>query len=599
MNSNLAATIRSANSADATTGQSSNWGPLAAAMAVVALAFVPLLIDFFKFQWTRPEYQGFPLVIAAIGYFLWERWGERRRNAQPRTWVNVIAVMAMLAGCFLLWGAAYIYSPWLALVAWIVFSFGIVIRMRNVYFMPGLFGIWALQLVLLPLPLNYDQRLITRLQLLSSWMSSKILDALGVMHLMLGNTLSLKDKQLFVDEACSGIVSLVSIITCIIVYAIWQRRRLFHTLVLILAGGVWTTFMNTARICTIAIAQDWFEIDLAEGTPHMVLGLVLFAISVVVIYCFDRYLFELLVPVNVDWRKRDVERHAGTWMMYVWDEFLSNRAQFDQQVDYVNYEDEVVVSSGFKRRGGIGSLGMIVPWPMLIVLAGVGIWQLTLMKFSRSVVVEATRVARTSAIALDGDFRPYETDDHLKFLAFDAEARNQTNVWGEHSRLYRYTDTNGLEYQVSCDFLFGPFWHDLAVCYRGTGWDIANVQQIPLESKVKVKSEDGERDWLAEYVDIRRESLDENGIVLFSGFRSIGEPINPPIKEEWWRNFVTLGIGGHNREAHADYFQIQVAVFKTNGELTDEERENAKRLLTQAREKFRIHLTEQNWKDAP
>ena len=64
----------------------------------------------------------------------------------------------------------------------------------------------ALPLVMLiNLPLGYDQLLTMRLQQITSGLSSVMLDVLAIPHALNNNVIQLATRELFVAEACSGL----------------------------------------------------------------------------------------------------------------------------------------------------------------------------------------------------------------------------------------------------------------------------------------------------------------------------------------------------------------------------------------------------------
>ena len=191
-------------------------------------------------------------------------------------------------------------SPWLAIVSAILLVASRFVRVSAAWRVEYLWGIWAMLLLLVPLPLNRDQLLINRLQHISSRLSSFFLDWLGVHHLMDGNTLRLPDKEFFVDEACSGIVSVMSVIACAVIYGIWRNRPPMHVILLAVAGVAWATLMNVARITTIAVAFAWWGVDWSSGTPHETLGLIVFTITFLALVSTDYLLVALLAPIVKD-----------------------------------------------------------------------------------------------------------------------------------------------------------------------------------------------------------------------------------------------------------------------------------------------------------
>ena len=108
----------------------------------------------------------------------------------------------------------------------------------------------------------------------------------------------LRDRHLFVEEACSGIVSLLSIIACCAILAVWQNRPAPHAILLTVSGMLWAGILNVFRITILAIGLDRLGIDLSEGWRHEALGLVLFSGTLALSFCTDRLLLFLMSPIS-------------------------------------------------------------------------------------------------------------------------------------------------------------------------------------------------------------------------------------------------------------------------------------------------------------
>ena len=266
--------------------------------AAVLLGHAPLAILHLRSLWVREQYQYFPFVIGAILYLLWSRWHEASppsANAwQWIGWPEAFAVSAVL----LLAGAILTVSPWLAFVSLnigLAAVFALIGRQRAIAY---LWGIWLLLWLMVPLPLNVDSRLVRFLQRKSSELSSAILDLLGILHLMTGNVLRLPDKQFFVDEACSGIISVMSMIACAVIFAVWKNRSVMHLIALVLAGVTWALVLNTLRICLIAGSYHYLDIDLSTGMVHDILGLSLFLLMFFALVSTDYLLVVMFSPID-------------------------------------------------------------------------------------------------------------------------------------------------------------------------------------------------------------------------------------------------------------------------------------------------------------
>ena len=223
----------------------------------------------------------------------------------PNHYASILVLQLGAAGLLLF--ALAIRSPWLAMISLIVLVAAWFLRISENRQITNLWGIWLLLWLVVPPPRSLDQTLITRLQFVSSQLSSYVLDSLNIDHLMDGNTLSLNSKQLFVDEACSGIISMLSIAACAVIFCVVKNRTPLHMLLLALASIVWATLINVIRISLIAFALEKWGIDWSAGTPHEMLSLVLFLFAFLALICSDQILIACLQPIEAVWN----ESHGG------------------------------------------------------------------------------------------------------------------------------------------------------------------------------------------------------------------------------------------------------------------------------------------------
>lgn len=568
--------------------------------AAVLLGFGPLLVPFFRGQFApnRAEYHSFPLLLAAIAFFLWSRW-EWAKPIQREHWFwQLLSWLATLAAFVNLGLAMFFYSPWLAMVAFIFFAFSFALNVWQRWEVKGIFMIWLLTWLLLPPPLDRDKMFVTQLQLFSSELSSRILDGFGIMHVLRGNIFEMitdPPKNLFVDQACSGIVSLVSIITCIAIYVVWQQRGLFHFLLLILFGVAWTVFMNSIRLSSIGTAWAWYQVDLSEGVPHALLGLVIFGISAGVVFCFDKLLGELLTPIDYQWRLRDgSSAMTGVGLMKVWNRFFANPVP--EELDDDEWKTIMYSPEHETHRQKFLSPVSACGWPVLILLALAGIAQIALVAPSEAKLQSAIKASMQRAIDLDESFEPVAGVD-LKFVRFETDERNKFDAWGEYSRTYLYEDQDGKMYSVSIDFPFGPHWHDLRDCYKGSGWTITQekwfVMDLELDPAAAPRLGTGTiaGGWEAdEFLNVRRNEA-STSFVVHSAFYADGKIFNRPRGGSLFYDFVTHVAKGRDRQEQADYFQVQV-VTNNDVTVTPAQQEIARKLIGIVSERFREHVAE-------
>jgi exosortase len=106
-----------------------------------------------------------------------------------------------------------------------------------------------------------------------------VLDLIGVPVFLDGNIIHLSHATLGVTEACSGIRSLISLITLAVVWAHLSFKGVWAKLVLIASALPITIIANSARVIATAIVAQWFGMEYAEGFYHGFAGWLIFLVA--------------------------------------------------------------------------------------------------------------------------------------------------------------------------------------------------------------------------------------------------------------------------------------------------------------------------------
>jgi hypothetical protein len=67
-------------------------------------------------------------------------------------------------------------------------------------------------------PLGFDHEVIVWLRRIATQASSGVLDMIGIAHAVAGNVIETEKERLMVEDACSGINSLLSVCSCVLFY---------------------------------------------------------------------------------------------------------------------------------------------------------------------------------------------------------------------------------------------------------------------------------------------------------------------------------------------------------------------------------------------
>ena len=231
--------------------------------------------------WHDPNFSHGFFVPLFSAYVLWQERSQLARLPLRPSWsglpILAFAMCVLIVGQM---GAELFLSRFsllIVLAGVTVFFFG-----WN-FFRATLFP-WAFLLLMIPIPSIVFNQITFPLQLLASKVAATVLPVLGVPVLREGNVINLPAMPLEVAEACSGIRSLMSLVTLAIIYGYLMEKRLWVRWLLALAAVPITVFANDVRIIGTGLLVQYWDPAAAEGYFHASWGWIIFVISLVMLY---------------------------------------------------------------------------------------------------------------------------------------------------------------------------------------------------------------------------------------------------------------------------------------------------------------------------
>jgi exosortase len=144
---------------------------------------------------------------------------------------------------------------------------------------------WAFLLLMIPIPTILLNQITFPLQLLASKVAAATLPLFGVPILRQGNVINLPSGlALEVAEACSGIRSLMSLITLAIIYGFLMEKRLWVRILLACASVPIAVVANSVRIIGTGLLVQYWSPEMAEGYFHASWGWIVFVVSLLLLY---------------------------------------------------------------------------------------------------------------------------------------------------------------------------------------------------------------------------------------------------------------------------------------------------------------------------
>src|ERR1044071_6052985 len=241
------------------------WKPLVIA-AAVAFVYWGVLLRLGHFWWEDENYSHGLLIPFVIGYILWAERGRLSSTAdRPRVaWGAALVVAALLA----LWvgtAGAELFTQRMSLV---VLLGGVCVYFWGWRLLRALLVPLALLALAVPIPSIVFNKIAFPLQLFASQCAVLVMRLLNITVLREGNVIelyplgSLTTKKLEVVEACSGIRSLMTLVTLAVVVAYFtspsdeggaggsklRRYRVWRAALIVVAAVPIAIVTNAARV---------------------------------------------------------------------------------------------------------------------------------------------------------------------------------------------------------------------------------------------------------------------------------------------------------------------------------------------------------------
>lgn len=227
---------------------------------------------------------GFFIVPIAL-YFVHERRGRLARASARPTAAGLVVVIAALA---LLVAGTLGAELFLTRLSIVVLLVGFVLFIWGTEHTRILAFPLAFLLLMIPIPSIVFNQVAFPLQLVASRFGEWALQLASIPVLREGNIIMLANTSLEVAEACSGIRSLISLLTLGIVLGYFGDSRPWARVTIALATIPVAVIANGVRVAGTGIAAHRFGPEAALGFLHTFSGWLLFLVALVLLFGLQR-----------------------------------------------------------------------------------------------------------------------------------------------------------------------------------------------------------------------------------------------------------------------------------------------------------------------
>ena len=229
---------------------------------------------------------GFLIVPIAL-YFVWERKEKLKAAASKGSYWGLLIVVGSMAVLLAGLLGSELFLTRISMLGTIA---GAILLLYGWNHLRILILPIAFLLLMVPIPAIIFNQIAFPLQLLASRFGELALNLCQIPVLREGNVIHLSNTSLEVAEACSGIRSLISLLTLGIVYGYFTDSRLWVRIVLALGTIPIAIAANAIRVGGTGIAAHFYGAAAAQGFFHTFSGWIIFIAAFIMMFILYRIL---------------------------------------------------------------------------------------------------------------------------------------------------------------------------------------------------------------------------------------------------------------------------------------------------------------------
>jgi exosortase len=281
------------------------WKPIAIAVAI-GFVYFSVLRKLGYDWWTDENYSHGLLIPLIIGYIIWSDRERLSRKAERPSllWGGLIVVFALVS----LWlgtAGAELYVQRLSLVLMLA---GVTIYFWGWRLLRFLMVPLGLLILAIPIPAIIFNKIAFPLQIFASRCAVWAMRLFDIPVLRQGNVIELmpkgarETKRLEVVEACSGIRSLMTLLTLAVVFAYFTRPRkddgdgtggllgrvksygFWRSVILVGSAVPIAIFTNALRVSGTGVLAHYYGTEVADGFFHSFSGWVVYIVAFLLLF---------------------------------------------------------------------------------------------------------------------------------------------------------------------------------------------------------------------------------------------------------------------------------------------------------------------------
>lgn len=255
---------------------------------IFILTYTPTFIWMWDRWFARDSYYSHGILIPFVtGFLIWQMRGElaeihpkRSRWGMP---LIIIGLCVHLVSSLLRVYFTSGFSMLMVIAGLILFLYGSQMLKRITF--PICFLMF-----MIPVPMVVIANISFKMKIFAAQIATAALNNMGLPAVRAGSILKMQHAQVIVDDICSGLRSLISLMALGSIFAYWMKAVMFKRILLFLSTIPIAIVTNVIRVIFLASVSEIWGPEYATGFVHDLSGFMVFALAFVLLYAVGKVL---------------------------------------------------------------------------------------------------------------------------------------------------------------------------------------------------------------------------------------------------------------------------------------------------------------------
>lgn len=250
------------------------------------LAYYPTLLWMWSRWFAADSYYSHGVLVPFVtGYLIWQ---ERAALVAIPVKRSKRGMVLLVAGILLYLFSAMFRINFTGGLSMLVVLWGGILHFYGV----RRFKVMAFPLFFLvfmaPLPEVAIVNISFRMKIFAAAIAEKVLNGMGLIAVRKGSIIYMRHTQVVVDDVCSGLRSLISLMALGSIFALWLKAPMWKRLFLFATTIPIAVITNVCRVVFLSTVSEVWGAHVAEGFIHDASGYSVFALAFVMLWAVGK-----------------------------------------------------------------------------------------------------------------------------------------------------------------------------------------------------------------------------------------------------------------------------------------------------------------------